>query len=66
MNNTNKNSSTGNSSIGILGLLQVAFIIMKIAKIIDWSWWMVFIPSYISIGIGLLIILITIIILKKK
>ena len=41
--------STG--GIGFFGLLQVAFIILKVTNLIDWSWWMVFLPLWISIGI---------------
>lgn len=37
--------------IGFFGLLQVAFIILKVTDLINWSWWMVFLPLWISIGI---------------
>jgi hypothetical protein len=37
--------------IGFFGLLQVAFIVLKVLNLIDWSWWMVFLPFWISIGI---------------
>jgi hypothetical protein len=32
--------------IGFVGLLQIAFIILKICNIIKWSWFLVFIPFY--------------------
>ena len=57
--NENKNVYNG---IGILGLLQVVFIALKVAKVIDWSWWLVFIPTWIDIGIFLIIVIIAIII----
>ena len=56
--NENKNVYNG---IGILGLLQVVFIALKVAKVIDWSWWLVFIPAWIDIGIFLIIVIIAII-----
>lgn len=56
--NENKNVYNG---IGFFGLLQVVFIALKVAKVIDWSWWLVFIPIWIDIGIGLIIIIIAII-----
>ena len=56
--NENKNVYNG---IGILGLLQVVFIALKVAKVIDWSWWLVFIPTWIDIGIFLIIVIIAII-----
>ena len=56
--NENKNVYNG---IGFFGLLQVVFIALKVAKVIDWSWWLVLIPTWIDIGIGLIIIIIAII-----
>jgi hypothetical protein len=47
-----QNNSSG--GVGILGLLLVAFIILKITKLIDWSWWLVFLPAWIGIGFGIL------------
>ena len=40
--------------IDFFGLLQVAFIIMKVAGIIEWSWWLVFIPFWIALGLVIL------------
>ena len=57
--NENKNVYNG---IGFLGLLQVVFIALKVAKVIDWSWWLVFIPAWIDIGIFLIIVIIAIIV----
>lgn len=31
------------------GLLQVAFIVLKLCKVINWSWWWVLSPLWISI-----------------
>lgn len=31
--------------IGFFGLLQIVFITLKLLKLIDWSWWLVFSPS---------------------
>ncbi len=56
--NENKNVYNG---IGFFGLLQVVFIALKVAKVIDWSWWLVFIPAWIDIGIFLIIVIIAII-----
>ena len=54
----NSNSYHG---VGFFGLLQVVFIALKVAKVIDWSWWLVFIPAWIDIGIFLIIVIIAII-----
>lgn len=52
----NKNASGG---IGFSGLLTVAFIVLKLCGIIDWSWVWVLSPIWISI---ILIIIIAIIV----
>lgn len=31
-------------------VVQVVFIILKLCKLIDWSWWAVLIPIWISLG----------------
>lgn len=54
---SNKGSTTVKSGIGVLGLLQVAFIILKILKVIEWSWFWVFIPLWIDIA-GTIIVLV--------
>ena len=41
-----KNRSGG---IGFLGVLQIIFIVLKLCRVIGWSWWVVFIPAYIEI-----------------
>ncbi len=38
--------------IGFAGVLQVAFIVLKLCKVIDWSWWWVLAPTWISLGIA--------------
>ena len=45
----NSSSSNSSSGIGFLGLLTIAFIVLKLIGIIDWSWWYVLMPSYIII-----------------
>lgn len=57
----NKNSNVYNG-IGFFGLLQVVFIALKVAKVIDWSWWLVFLPTWIDLGLFLIVIIIVIII----
>ena len=49
--------------ISFLSVLQVVFIAFKIAKVIDWSWWVVFLPLWIDLGIGLIALIIMLIIL---
>ena len=48
------------TSGGVTGLelLQIAFIILKLCGIIDWSWWWVLAPTWASITlIGIIVII---------
>ena len=46
MNIINNNSSVG---IGFAGLLTIVLIVLKLLGKIDWSWWWVLSPMWISI-----------------
>ncbi len=46
------------SGIGFSGLLTIAFIVLKLCHVIDWSWWWVLSPLWISAGLVILIIII--------
>ena len=48
-------NQSSSSSIDIFGLLGIAFVILKLCKVIDWSWWYVTMPFWG--GIALIIIL---------
>lgn len=47
--------STSSSGIGFTGLLTVAFIVLKLAHVINWSWWWVLSPIWISVAIFLIV-----------
>ncbi|MBQ2856702.1 MAG: hypothetical protein IJE78_06200 [Bacteroidaceae bacterium] len=38
-----------NRGVNFLELLQIAFIVLKLCKVIDWSWWWIFAPTWGSI-----------------
>lgn len=38
----------GNSGIGFSGLLTIVFIVLKLTKVINWSWLWVLSPVWIS------------------
>jgi len=57
--------SNSNSGIGFTGLLALAFIVLKLCKVIDWSWWWVLSPLWISLGIALVILLVMLIVWLK-
>ena len=60
MNKSNNTASSG--GIGVLGVLQIIFVVLKILNIIDWSWWAVLIPTFIGLGITVLIFIVVFII----
>ena len=39
-------------------VLTIVFVVLKLTHNIDWSWWWVLSPLWISAGIGLLIIVV--------
>jgi hypothetical protein len=47
--------SNTESSIPIVGLLGLLFIILKLIHVIDWSWWWVLAPFWIPLAIGILV-----------
>ncbi len=49
-----KSSSSG--GIGFLGALTILFIGLKLADFIDWSWWWVLSPIWISIALVLAVL----------
>ena len=54
--------SAGAGGIGVTGLLQVAFIVLKLCGVIKWSWWWVLAPTWISAAIVVLLLAILLII----
>lgn len=52
----NEKSSVSASGIGVTGLLGVVFIVLKLVGVINWSWWWVLSPFWISLILGLVLI----------
>lgn len=52
-----KNDSTKSGGIGFIGALQLVFIVLKLIKVISWSWWVVLLPIEISIALVILAIM---------
>jgi len=60
-----KSSSSARGGIGFTGLLTIAFIVLKLCGVINWSWVWVLAPLWISLGIGLIIFFIIIFIYTR-
>lgn len=61
MSSDNKNTSA--SGIGFCGLLTIVFIVLKLTKIITWSWFWVLSPTIFSAGLGLILLIVYFILL---
>ena len=46
------------SSIGILDVLTIIFVVLKLCNVIDWSWWWVLSPALIGIALGIIMLII--------
>lgn len=56
MTKTTTTSSSG--GIGFAGLLTIVFIVLKLTHVIDWSWWWVLSPLWISFGLFLALLVV--------
>lgn len=45
-------------SLNLFTILQVIFLALKMAGVLTWSWWVVFIPTYIDLGIFFIVLII--------
>lgn len=48
-------SSSSSGGIGVVGLLGVAFVILKLCGVINWSWWWVTAPFWGGLAVFLAI-----------
>lgn len=49
--------SSNSGGITTVGLLGVVFVTLKLCGVIDWSWWMVTMPFWISLAIILVAVI---------
>jgi hypothetical protein len=59
LSNSNSSSSSSSGGVGFAGLLTIVFIVLKLLHKIDWSWWWVLSPMWISFAltIGILLLI---------
>lgn len=62
MSKSNKTSNNISSGLGLLGVLQVIFIVLKCCNLVDWTWWQVFLPTFVSLGLFVIVCVILIVI----
>lgn len=63
-----KESTSTTGGIGSLGVLTIAFIVLKLCHVIEWSWWWVLSPIWIPLSVLVLvwIVFLIFISIKKK
>lgn len=54
----NKSSS---SRLSFFNILTIIFVVAKILGFINWSWWLVFTPTFLCIGIYILVFIFVVI-----
>ena len=59
------NKEPKSSGLGISAVLQIVFLVLKLTRLIDWSWWLVLVPLWTDIGFVLLYIILALIIYKS-
>ena len=52
------NNKQASGGIGFTSLLTIVFIVLKLCGVITWSWWWVLSPLWISVILGLVLIII--------
>lgn len=57
-NNNTTNSGTVGGGVSFVGLLTIAFIVLKLTKVITWSWWWVLSPIWITWGLVIVMLFI--------
>lgn len=55
---SNNSSSNASGGIGFAGLLTIVFIVLKLLDKIDWDWVWVLSPLWISVALGVLVLII--------
>ena len=60
------NNSSSSTGIGFSGALFIVFLVLKLTKVIDWSWWWITAPLWGSLALVLLILFILLLIHIKS
>lgn len=60
---SNEKTTTVVSGIGFLDALFLVFLVLKLAKVIDWSWWWITAPLWGQVALSVTIFIVTTIVL---
>lgn len=63
MENKSDNSKIG---IGFVGNLQIAFIVLKLCRVIDWPWILVLVPAWVTLALIIIGFVIITAVIKRR
>jgi hypothetical protein len=55
------NNESKSSGIGFCGLLFIAFLVLKLTHVIDWSWWWITAPLWGSVAIIIAVVIVALV-----
>ena len=58
-------TSSSSSGVSVFRLLGVAFVVLKLTGVIDWSWWWVTLPFWGGLVIALIVLLLVLFVFNK-
>lgn len=64
--NTNNNHNSTSGGVGVMGLLGVAFVVLKLLGVINWPWVWVLCPFWIGLAVIILVGVVLIIVAAIK
>lgn len=59
-------NNTHNNGTNALEALQIVFIVLKLTKLIDWSWPVVLIPFWFGLGLAAIAFIALLVVRRKK
>lgn len=60
-----QSSRSSSSGVSFVGLLTVVFITLKLLDKINWSWWWVLSPLWITTALVMVVVVIVLLLIKK-
>ena len=57
----NKTTAAASGGMKFCDVLLIVFIVLKLCKVINWSWWWVLSPFWIPLGLAIILLLISVI-----
>ena len=64
--NSNVPNTTVRGGMSFSSMLTIVFVVLKLCKVINWSWWWVLSPAWIPTIIYIVLIIIWVIVWRKR